>query len=82
MVPEIRAELKKLNNDTEEGFESFLTEYFFDLHYQAKSDARPISMGQGHMWKLAIDHPESNVLPCLHRGPMETDGEKRLLFIC
>lgn len=82
LIPEIRAELKKLYQGPDEGFEAFLTEYFFDLHYQAKPDAQIISLGQQHIWRLAIDHPESKVLPCLHRAPKENLGEPRLLLIC
>ncbi|WP_299778606.1 hypothetical protein [uncultured Formosa sp.] len=82
LVPEIRDELKKLYQGTDEGFESFLTEHFFDLHYQEKPDARPITLGLGHLWKLAIDHPESKVLPCVHRAPKEKTGQSRLLLIC
>jgi len=82
LIPEIRAELKKLYGGTEDGFESFLSEYFFDLHYQAKPTARPINLGLGHLWRLAVDHPESKVPPCVHRAPMEKDGEHRLLLIC
>ncbi|TXD48072.1 hypothetical protein [Polaribacter sp. IC073] len=81
--PEIRAELKKLYGEEEgEGFEEFLTEFFFDLHYQAKLSAKPIQLGVGHLWKLAIDHPKSKVLPCLHRAPKEKTGQSRLLLIC
>ncbi|MFT4666895.1 MAG: hypothetical protein ACI8YQ_000441 [Polaribacter sp.] len=82
LIPEIREELKKLYDGAEEGFESFLSEYFFDLHYQAKPEARPISLGLGHLWRLAVDHPESRVLPCLHRAPEEKTGERRLMVIC
>ena len=82
LIPEIRAELKKLYGGTELGFESFLSEHFFDLHYQAKPDAQPINLGIGHLWKLAIDHPESKALPCIHRAPKEKMGENRLLLIC
>ena len=82
LLPEIRAELKKLYDGAEEGFESFLSEYFFDLHYQAKPGAGLISLGQGHLWRLAVDHPESKVPPCLHRAPMEKTGQNRLLLIC
>ena len=82
LIPEIREELRKLYNGADEGFESFLNEYFFDLHYQAKPKAHPISLGKGHMWRLAVDHPESKVQPCLHRAPKEKDGESRLLMIC
>lgn len=81
-IPEIRNELKKLYHGTEEGFESFLSEHFFDLHYQAKPNARPISLGLGNLWRLAVDHPESKVLPCLHRAPQEKNGQYRLLMIC
>lgn len=81
LIPEIRAELKKLYVGPEEGFEDFLIENFFDLHYQLLPDAQPVSLGIGHMWRLAIDHPESKVLPCIHRAPKERSGERRLLLI-
>lgn len=82
LIPEIRAELKKLYSGAEEGFELFLTENFFDLHYREKANARPISLGIGHLWRLAIDHPQSQVLPCVHRAPKEKDGQNRLMMIC
>jgi hypothetical protein len=82
LVPEIRDELKKLYGDSDEGFESFLTEHFFDLHYKAKPGARPFSLGLGNLWRLAVDHPESKVPPCVHRAPKEKNGEIRLMIIC
>lgn len=82
LIPEIRAELKKLYDGDEAGFEAFLSEHFFDLHYQAKPNAQPISLGIGNLWRLAVDHPESKVLPCVHRAPKEKDGKLRLLMIC
>jgi hypothetical protein len=82
LVPEIRAELKKLYDGSDEGFESFLSEHFFDLHYLAKPKVRPISLGLCHLWKLAVDHPESKALPCIHRAPKEKNGQHRLLLIC
>jgi len=82
LIPEIRVELEKLYDGADEGFEAFLSEHFFDLHYQAKPDARPISCGPGHLWRLAVDHPESQVPPCLHRAPKEKSGQNRLLLIC
>lgn len=82
LVPEIRTELKKLYGGTDTGFESFLKEQFYDLHYQADPEAQIVNLGNGHIWKLAIDHPESKVLPCVHRAPQEKPGEKRLLLIC
>ena len=82
LVPEIRDELKKIYDGPDEGFESFLSEHFFDLHYLPKPEAQPVSLGLGHLWRLAVDHPESEVLPCLHRAPEEKNGQNRLLLIC
>lgn len=82
LIPEIRVELEKLYHGADEDFESFLSEHFFDLHYQAKPNARPVSLGLGHLWRLAVDHPESQVPPCLHRAPEEKSGQNRLLLIC
>lgn len=82
LVPEIREELRKLYTGAEQGFESFLREHFFDLHYQAKPQAAPISLGVGNLWRLAVDYPSSNVLPCVHRAPLELTGQPRLLLIC
>ncbi len=82
LIPEIREELKKLYGGADDGFEAFLSEYFFNLHYQALPQAQPISLGIGHLWRLAIDHPESQVPPCLHRAPKEKNGQPRLLMIC
>lgn len=82
LIPEIREELKKLYGGADEGFESFLSERFFDLHYQAKPNASPINLGLGHIWRLAVDHPQMQSLPCVHRAPVEKPGEKRLLLIC
>ncbi len=80
LVPEIRDELKKLYAGNNEGFEAFLIENFFDLHYQANPNALPINLGLGHLWRLAIDYPESKVRPCVHRAPKEKTN--RLLLIC
>ena len=82
LIPEIRNELKKIYHGAAEGFESFLSEHCFDLHYQAKPAARPVSLGVGHLWRLAVDHPASAVLPCVHRAPGEKAGQHRLLMIC
>lgn len=81
-IPAIRNELKKLYNGPEDGFDAFLSEFFFDLHYQPKTDAKFTNLGVGNLWKLATDYPESNVLPCLHRAPNEKNGQYRLLLIC
>ena len=81
LIPEIRDELKKIYQGPDEEFDSFLSDHFFDLHYQAKPGAHPISLGVGNLWRLAVDHPGSQVPPCLHRAPREKSG-KRLLLIC
>lgn len=82
LVPEIRDELKKLYHGKDEEFESFLIEHFFDLHYRAKPNASPINLGLGNLWRLAVDYPDSKVLPCVHRAPHEKNGQNRLLMIC
>lgn len=82
LIPEIREKLKELHNGPEEEFEAFLKENYFDLHYQVKPNAEPFNLGLGHLWRLAVDHPEQRVLPCVHRAPVENDGEYRLLLIC
>lgn len=82
LIPEIREKLKQLHDGPEAEFERFLEEYFFDLHYQLKPNAQPVNLGLGHLWRLAVDHPTQKVLPCVHRAPVETDGEYRLLLIC
>ncbi len=83
LIPEIRKELVTLYGGTEdEGFEIFLSENFYDLHYEVKPDAQILSLGTGHIYRLAIEHPESQVLPCVHRAPLERPGQSRLLMIC
>jgi hypothetical protein len=82
LVPEIRDKLKKLYGGEAVGFASFLTEHFFDLHYQAAPAASPVSLGLGNLWRLAVDYPESQVPACIHRAPKEKAGQHRLLMIC
>jgi hypothetical protein len=82
LIPEIRKKLAALHNGPSEEFENFLKENYFDLHYQAQPNAAPINLGLGHLWCLAVDHPKQQVLPCIHRAPIEKKGEYRLLLIC
>jgi hypothetical protein len=82
LIPEIRAQLEALHDGSDAEFEDFLKEHYFDLHYQALPNATPINLGVGHLWRLAVDHPTQHVLPCIHRAPVEKDGEYRLLLIC
>ncbi|RYF25427.1 MAG: DUF1826 domain-containing protein [Flavobacteriales bacterium] len=81
LIPAIREKLKELNGG-EDGFESFLEENYFDLHYQPLEGAQPINLGIGNLWRLAVDHPGQQVSPCVHRAPKENEGEYRLLLIC
>lgn len=82
LIPEIRAKLEALYDGPASEFDDFLAEYFFDLHYQLKENAVPVNLGNGHLWRLAVDHPTQKVLPCVHRAPVENEGEFRLLLIC
>lgn len=82
LIPEIREKLQQLYDGPESEFEHFLEEYFFDLHYQPMTNAVPINLGLGHLWRLAVDHPTQQVLPCVHRAPRENINEYRLLLIC
>lgn len=82
LIPEIREQLRKLHDGRAESFETFLQENFFDLHYQPKPNAKPINLRNGNLWRLAVDHPFQEVLPCIHRAPVENNEEYRLLLIC
>jgi len=82
LIPEIREKLAALHDGPSEEFENFLKENYFDLHYQAQPNAVPVNLGLGHLWRLAVDHPKQQVLPCIHRAPIENEGEYRLLLIC
>jgi len=81
-VPEIRARLRSAFKGSDTAFETYLIENYYDLHYQPKAEARPLSLGNGHLWRLAVDYPGSPVLPCIHRAPIERKDECRLLLIC
>ncbi|WP_421944638.1 DUF1826 domain-containing protein [Pedobacter sp.] len=82
LIPEIRQKLKDLHDGAETEFEDFLKENYFDMHYQLKTGSTPVSLGIGNLWRLAVDRPGQQVLPCVHRAPLENDGEYRLLLIC
>ncbi|KFC19424.1 hypothetical protein [Chryseobacterium sp. FH1] len=82
LIPEVREKLKELHDGSDSEFETFLTENYFDLHYQAKTESKPTNLGLGHLWRLAVNHPGQTVLPCVHRAPLESNGELRLLLIC
>ena len=81
-IPEVREKLRDLYIGSDYGFQEFLQENCFDLHYKPIKNANPINLGNGHLWKIAIDYPEQHVSPCIHRAPLEKDDELRLLLIC
>ena len=68
--PETRAALLEWFGGGEgAGFQEFLNENFFDLHYAAKAGAQPFSFGLHHLWRVATDYPGNPVPPCIHRAP-------------
>src|SRR5690606_22472076 len=82
LIPEIRTKLRKLFEGTESEFQFFLEEFYFDLHYQPNFNAKPINLGLGNLWRLAVKNPQQVVPPCVHCAPNENKDEFRLLLIC
>lgn len=82
-VPETRAKLlKEYGGADDAGFEAFLNENFYDLHYVAKAGAEPYVFGLGNFWRIATDWPGNPVPPCVHRAPAQSPGQPpRLLLI-
>ena len=81
-IRQLREKLREHYTGSEAQFESYLREYSFDLHYEANPDATITQLGVGMLWRLAVDYPGSPVLPCIHRAPVEKQGQRRLLLIC
>ena len=81
-ISEIREKILLEYTGEAADFEAYVSEHFFDLHYQAMIDATIIHAEIGHLWRLAVDYPGSKVLPCIHRAPIEKNGWKRLMLIC
>jgi hypothetical protein len=82
-VPALRAELRRrFGGADDEGFATYLEENCHDLHYVPLPQAEPYSFGIGHLWRIAVDHPDSPVPPCIHRAPATRPGDSpRLLLI-
>jgi hypothetical protein len=82
-VPETRAELLELYGGSDDGgFNEFLNENCFDLHYSAVHGAKPFVFGLGNLWRIAVKHPGCPVPPCIHRAPETLPGDSgRLLLI-
>ena len=82
-VPETRAALLEMyGGEDDEGFQEFLTECCYDLHYEPAPGASPFSFGLGNLWRIALEWPGSPVPPCVHRAPETIPGQTpRLLLI-
>lgn len=82
-VPATRAALlREFGGEEGPDFEEFLHDHCYDLHYQARVDAAPIAFGQGNLWRIAVEHPEALVPPCVHRAPETLPGmATRLLLL-
>ena len=79
-IPKTRADLLKLyGGQDDEGFCEFLSENCYDLHYAALPHAAPYPFGTANLWRIAVQYPESPVLPCIHRAPRT--NSPRLLLI-
>ncbi len=61
------------------GFDEYLREHNYDLHYVPVAGATPWTFGVGHLWRIATAWPGAQVPPCIHRAPASGNG--RLLLI-
>lgn len=74
--------LQQYGGADDPGFARFLRDHCYDLHYVARSSARPFSFGLGNLWRLAVQHPSSLVPAFVHRAPTTSPGSPaRLLLI-
>jgi hypothetical protein len=82
-ITETRAELLRFyGGEDDDDFRAYLTERNFDHHYFPLPGSRPYAFGLGNLWRIAIAHPASTVLPCIHRAPLMLPGAPpRLLMI-
>jgi hypothetical protein len=81
--PSVRAELLRIHGGADDdAFRQFLNTKCYDLHYEPVPGARPFSFGVGHLWRVAVESPGSQLPPCIHRAPATGPGETRLLLIC
>ncbi len=82
-VPGTRAQLLELwGGEDDADFREFLREHCYDLHYAPLPGAQPYSFGVGHLWRIALAHPDCPVPPCIHRAPDNLPGQPaRLLLI-
>ncbi len=81
-VPETRAALlREFGGADDADFAEYLREACYDLHYAPAEGARPYGFGVGNLWRIAVEHPDCPVPPCVHRAPETAPGQRRLLLI-
>lgn len=82
-IPNIRAALLAAYGGADDaGFQTYLSDNAFDLHYAALPHARPYSFGIGNLWRIATAYPGCPVPPSIHRAPPTNLGDSpRLLLI-
>jgi hypothetical protein len=81
-MPETRAHLLRHYGGADDaGFAEYLNDHYFDLHYAPLPSAKPLSLGVGNLWRIAIEYPDCPVPPCIHRAPDPVPGQPRLLLI-
>lgn len=82
-IPEIRARLlEQFGGADDASFREFLNDQCYNLHYEAMPGAKRYSFGLGNFWRIAVNYPDSPVLPCIHRAPDTISGRPpRLLLI-
>lgn len=82
-IPATRAALLVAYGGVDDGgFQDYLTENAYDLHYAARPQARPYSFGSGNLWRIATAYPGCPVAPSIHRAPPTKLGDPpRLLLI-
>lgn len=81
-VPQTRAQLlAEYGGADNADFQEYLKDNSYDLHYAPAPHAQPYSFGLGHLWRIAVDYPNSPVPPCIHRAPATVPGQPRLLLI-
>lgn len=82
-IPTTRAALLAVYGGADDaGFQDFLNENAYDLHYAALPHARPYSYCVGNLWRIATAYPGCPVAPGIHRAPPTRAGDPpRLLLI-
>jgi len=82
-IPAMHATLLDAYGGTDDaGFQEYLKENAYDLHYAALPNARPYTFGVGNLWRIATAYPRCPVPPSIHRAPPTRPGDPpRLLLI-